>query len=55
MLVGLLLPVVELAKVILFALHRLGSMDLFGIGGVTLFSRSDDLRTTRAEGLTLFA
>jgi len=38
MLVGLLLSLLELSKLILFALHRPGSIDLFGIGGVTLFS-----------------
>jgi hypothetical protein len=53
MLVRLLLSVVEFSKLILFALHSPGSIDLFSIGVVTSFCVSVDLRAISAEGLTL--
>ncbi len=52
MLVGLLLSLLELSKLILFALHRPGPIDLFGIGGVTLLALSGDHRTISAKRLT---
>jgi hypothetical protein len=55
MLVGLLLSALELSNWISVHVRPPGSINLFSIVIVTLFSLGDDHRTIGAEGSALFA